>query len=67
MSVLQQDLLLCRNGTMMGKILLFKNKKKSVKKQNSYLEYMKGIINGYATRKIIPFPFNNLTFKRKDK
>ena len=52
---------------MMGKILLFKNKKKSVKKQKSYLEYMKGIINGYATRKVIPFPFNNLTFKRKDK
>ena len=48
----------------MGKILSFtKGKKKSVKQSSSYLEYMKGIINGHKTNKLLIFPYSKRILK----
>ena len=51
----------------MGKILYFNKKKKSSKKNSSYLEYMQGIINGFKTNKLILFPLNRRKGKNHGK
>ena len=39
------------------------NKKR--KKDNSYLSYMRGIMNGWKENKILPFPLHKIIIKRK--
>ena len=46
---------------LLSKVRKYKEKKKD----NSYLSYMKGIINGYKENKILHFPFNNRIIKDK--
>ncbi len=45
----------------LNKIRKFKNRNKE---NNSYLSYMKGIINGWKENKILPFPLHKI-IKRK--
>jgi len=48
----------------MGKILSFPlSGKKSVKQSTSYLEYMKGIMNGHKTNKLLIFPYSKRILK----
>ena len=49
------------------KIFFLNKMRKFNKKQkdNSYLSYMKGIMNGWKENKILPFPLHKIIIKRK--
>ena len=58
-------------GKQMENKILFLNKhrkfKENRKRDNSYLSYVKGIINGHRENKILLFPLHNKIIEREQK